>query len=321
MILSKQRARAVLAGLAALFTVGLLGCSGHAPRSGPEPPVPPATLKRLPAGVFYMLAGRPNMYSANIWEVTSTAGEVQLTHNRASFGVSWFSASRAGIVMADASNGADELAKLTAHGPQWLPVGHARQPEIGGQAPAIAPDGEITYVVPPANYGPAHNYFAVWVTSSFSERGRIIYKQPDTVVGESFGPQDQIAVMNRPYFPPIHGKHAHLLIISPDGKVKVLYTPFWSLAEVVWQPNAIALAVASVAHQTELIYRGGRRQMLPRGWLPLSWSPAGSQLLVQHGALLGLWSPSASNRVDVLGKTSRHFTVLNVDWLASRAPL
>lgn len=102
---------------------------------------------------------------------------------------------------------------------------------------------------------------------------------------------------------------------------KIMYTSFWSLAEVVWQPNAIALAVASVTHQTELIYRSGRRQMLPRGWLPLSWSPAGNQLLVQHGALLGLRSVPTPHQVAVLGKTSRDFTVLNVDWLANRAPL
>lgn len=61
--------------------------------------------------------------------------------------------------------------------------------------------------------------------------------------------------------------------------------------------------------------------MLPRGWLPLSWNPAGNQLLVQRGALLGLWSGRAPYHVAVLGKTSRHFTVLNVYWLANRAPL
>jgi len=307
--------------LVALFAVALTGCSGHGPQSGLGLPVPVETLNRLPAGVFYLLAGRQNIYSANIWEVTPAGREVQLTHNRVGLGVSWFSASPAGIVMADASNGADELAKLTAHGPQWLPVGQAREPEIGGQAPAIDPSGQITYVVPPANYGPAHNYYAVWVAPSFLERGRILYKQRDTLVGEAFGPYGQIAVMNRPYSPPLRGRRAHLLMISPDGKTKIVNTPFWSLAEVIWQPNAVALAVASVAHRTELIFPSGRRQMLPRGWLPLSWSPRGSRLLVQHGRLLGLWSAGAPNRVAVLGETSRQFAVLNVDWLASRAPL
>src|SRR5579859_7379916 len=163
MIFAKVRVRTALAAISALLTAGLLGCSGYAPQNGPGPPVPAPTLRRLPAGIFYVLAGRPNIYSANIWEITRSGQQVQLTHNRVGYGVSWFSASRAGVVMADASNGADELARLTAHGAQWLPAGHTRQPEIGGQTPQIADDGEITYIVPPANYGPAHNDNAVWV--------------------------------------------------------------------------------------------------------------------------------------------------------------
>jgi hypothetical protein len=66
---------------------------------------------------------------------------------------------------------------------------------------------------------------------------------------------------------------------------------------------------------------GGRTRMLPRGWQPLAWSQAGSKLLVQHGLLLGLWSAAAPRGIIVLGQTSRHFTVLNGDWLAGRAPL
>jgi hypothetical protein len=321
MIFAKALVRTALAAMPALLTAGLVGCSGHAPRSVTGLPVPPATLNRLPAGVFYMLAGRPNVYSANIWEVMPSGREVQLTHNRVGFGVSWFSASHIGIVMADASNGADELARLTAHGPQWLPAGYASQPEIGGQSPQISDDGTIAYVVSPSNSGPAHNDNAVWLTPSFSARGRIVYKQSGELGGEGFGPGGQLAVMNRPYFPPLAGRHAHLLIISPGDKVKIVYTQFGSLAEVIWQPNAIALAVGSVARRTELIYPSGRRQMLPPGWQPLSWSPTGDELLVQHGVLLGLWSAHAPSRIAVLGKTSRQFAVLNVDWLSSRARL
>jgi|HubBroStandDraft_1064217.scaffolds.fasta_scaffold06963_5 hypothetical protein len=313
----------VLAGLSALLIAVSAGCSGSRPSSqgGPGPPVPAATLHRLPAGVFYFLAGWPNIYSANVWEVTPAGREVQLTHNQEGFGVSWFSASHAGIVMADASTGADELARLTTHGAQWLPAGHTRQPEIGGSAPQIASNGAITYVVPPANYGPAHNDNALWVTSSFSSRGRIIYKQRDDLAGEAFGPGGQIAVMNRPGDPPFPGIHAHLLIISPAGLVKTVPTPFWSLATVIWQPNAVALAVSSVTNQIELIYPGGRTELLQRGWQPLSWDPAGNELLVQRGLLLGLWSVAAPRAMTVLGKTNRQFAVLNVDWLAGRAPL
>jgi hypothetical protein len=223
--------------------------------------------------------------------------------------------------MADSSTGADELARLTRHGAQWLPAGHARQPEIGGSAPQILNDGEITYVVPPANYGPAHNYNAIWVTSSFASRGHIIYKQLTDLGGEAFGPDGQIAALNRPGDPPYPGEHAYLLVISRNGTVRHMLTPFWSLATVIWQPNAVAIAVSSVTNRTELIYPGGRTRMLPPGWQPLSWSPAGNKLLVQHGALLGLWSADLPAAITVLGKTSRQFAVLNVDWLAGRAAL
>jgi hypothetical protein len=313
----------VLAGLLVLLMAGSAGCSGSrsAHQGGPGVPVPAATVHRLPAGVFYLLAGAPNIYSANVWEITPSGHQIQLTHNRAGFGVSWFSASRAGIVMADASGGADELARLTARGPQWLPAGHAGQPQIGGSAPQITGNGEITYVVPPANHGPAHNDNAIWVTPSFAAPGHIIYKQRSDLGGEAFGPRGQIAVLNRPGDPPYPGKHAHLLVISPAGPVRTVPTPFWSLATVIWQPDAAAMAVSSVTNRTELIYPGRRTRLLPRGWQPLTWNPAGNRLLVQHGLLLGLWSAAAPRAIIVLGQTSRHFTVLNVDWLTGRAPL
>ncbi len=197
----------------------------------------------------------------------------------------------------------------------------AKQPQIHGQAPAIAEDGEITYSVPPANSGPAHTDNTVWVTPSFSAPGHIIYKQAGDLGGESFGPGGQIAVMDRPYDPPLHGRHAHILIISPGGGVKLVHTPFWQLAQVTWQADAIALAVGSVSRRTELIYHGDAREMLPRGWQSLSWSPAGTELLLRKGVLLGIWSVSAPHRITVLGRTNRQFAVLNVAWLANRAPL
>ncbi len=318
MIPTKAR---VATALAALLAAGLVGCSGHAPQSGPGLPIPARTKDRLPEGVFYVLAGWPNPYSANVWEVTASGREIQLTHNRVGYGISDFAASRAGIVMSDASNGVDELARLTSHGPQWLPAGRAHQPEIGGEGPAITDGGAISYVVPPANYGPAHNDFAVWATGSFTSRGRIVYKQADTLGGEGFGPGGQIAVMDRPSFPPIHGRPAHVLIISPSGKVRTVDTPFAEIDGVVWQPNAVALAVSAVSGTTQLIFSDGQRQLLPEGWQPLTWNPAGDELLAQRDNMLGLWYSRTPRHITPIGVTNRNFTVLNIEWLRRRAPL
>src|SRR6266700_3455634 len=57
-------------------------------------PVPLNVARRLPAGVFYLLVG-PNDTSTNLWQVTNTGCERQLTHNRRGYGVSDFGATRA----------------------------------------------------------------------------------------------------------------------------------------------------------------------------------------------------------------------------------
>lgn len=67
-------------------------------------PMSPAMAKRLPAGTFYLLAG-PDNISSNIWEVTSTGKEAQLTHNDRNFGISNFGGSTAGVVMGDGPAG------------------------------------------------------------------------------------------------------------------------------------------------------------------------------------------------------------------------
>src|SRR5215813_6151240 len=97
------------------------GC--HA-RPGGRPasaPLPLNVARRLPAGVFYFLAG-PNDDSLNLWQVTNSGCERQLTHIRG-FGVSDFGASRAGVILSEAPTGVDQLARLGPHGPVPLPDG------------------------------------------------------------------------------------------------------------------------------------------------------------------------------------------------------
>lgn len=97
-------ARAVV-GLVMLVAVGCAGSGTaassprvagcHALRAGqPAPgPVPRKVARRLPTGVFYVLAG-PNPDSTNLWQITNSGCERQLTHNRRGFGVSDFGASQ-----------------------------------------------------------------------------------------------------------------------------------------------------------------------------------------------------------------------------------
>lgn len=108
------------------------GTSSQVPAARSELlPLPRSVARRLPAGVFYLLAG-PNPASYNLWEVSDTGAESQLTHNSRNFGISAFGASSAGIIMADSASGLDKLARLTLRGVRYLKDGT-------GSAPAINP--------------------------------------------------------------------------------------------------------------------------------------------------------------------------------------
>jgi hypothetical protein len=112
-------------------------------------PIPPAALKSLPAGVFYLLAGgHPN--DTNVWEVSSAGVEEQLTRNPPGFEIDGMAASASGLIVADSLQGIDQLARLTSQGPDWLLTTHRPGQQIAGQAPDIRPDGGITYLLPRA---------------------------------------------------------------------------------------------------------------------------------------------------------------------------
>ena len=114
----------------AIAPVFLAGCSGvsvatndpsasHMVTSSVGLPMARALAKRLPAGVFYILAGS-DAASYNLWEVSNNGQEIRLTHNGSGLGISTFDASTAGIVMADAASKYDEIARLTPKGAIFL---------------------------------------------------------------------------------------------------------------------------------------------------------------------------------------------------------
>jgi hypothetical protein len=58
------------------------------------------SLKDLPSGVFYLLAG-PHMNDLNVWEVSSAGVQEQLTHNAPGYEIDGMAASSKGVVLAD----------------------------------------------------------------------------------------------------------------------------------------------------------------------------------------------------------------------------
>lgn len=286
---------------------------GNPPRAGNSLPLPEATARRLPAGVFYLLAG-PNPLSCNVWEVSRSGKETELTHNRPNFGISSFGASRAGIVMADASTGADELVRLTAHGIVPLPGQH-----LG--SPAINRRGEIAAVRPPGGTG-TKAYFYLVVKKSFSAQPQRTYRQHTPLGGLAWGPHSSAATLSSPHPPGTTGPNAKLLVVGPSGHVRVLKTGFTNLSEVVWNERTPLLAVANWQGAGEIISLTGVRHKLPTGWWPAAWDAAGTRLLVRKNGSpgrLGLWSSQHPARVRIIGSVNSHKVISQVAWLASKS--
>jgi hypothetical protein len=283
--------------------------------AGSSLPLPVATARRLPPGVFYLLSG-PNPLSGNLWEVSSSGHEIQLTYNRANFGISSFGATRAGIVMADASSGVDELVQLTSHGIVPLPGNHVASPVVND-------DGEIAAVRPPGNIGPKV-YFDLVIKKSFNARPHTIYRQHASLGGLAWGPGGSVGVLSSSHPPGTRGPDSSLLIVDHSGSAHRLSTDFTQLSEVVWGERAPAVAVAHWNGAGEVVFLNGTRKRLPSGWWPVAWNATGTQLLVRttgNPGTLGVWSLKNPAQVTRIGDMNQHMMITEAAWLRSKASL
>lgn len=282
-------------------------------------PLPTSTRRGLPAGVFYLLAGR-GLASLNLWQVTAGGRERQLTHDRRGFGIDAFDASAGGIILADGSSSGDDLARLTPRGPSMLHKTGAGLSPLRGSSPDIRNDGSIGYVTPPADPGSrTGSYFEIWTRRSFDGHGSILLRQRHPLAGPVFGPHQQIAVEG---WRGPGGQRKPSVLIYSRGGVRQLPTGINAIPSLVaWGQQAPALALAYPSHPAELLFLDGRHQALPPGWQPLAWSPNGTHLLMQCARALGIWSVSAPGRVTRIGTVTPGLQILQADWLARKAPL
>ena len=281
-------------------------------------PLPGGTAAKLPAGAYYLLAGR-TLRGLNVWEVGPGRAVTQLTHNHPGRGIDALAASSAGIILADAADGTDRMARWTRHGPAWLR--HRRHgPYIHGSSPDIGGNGTVGYVTPPSGSG-AHRdaQFSIWTQPSFSSRARIVYRQRRPLDGPVFGPHGQIAIEG--WTGPQGGRRPSVLIYQ-HGQVTTLSTGVSAIPSLVaWGHRAPALAVAFPADRAELLFPDGTRRPLPSGWQPLAWNPSGTQLLMQSNTALGIWSAGSPARVRTVGLITPGMQILQVVWLAHKAPM
>jgi hypothetical protein len=281
-------------------------------------PLPAGTADKLPAGAYYLLAGR-SLSSLNVWEVGPDGALTQLTHNPPGHGVDALAASGAGIVVGDAAGGTDRLARWTRHGPSWLRHSY-RGPFIYGSSPDISAHGTLGYVTPPTGSG-AHRdaNFTIWTQPTFTSRAAVVYRQRRPLDGPVFGPHGQIAIEG--WTGPQDSRRPGVLIYR-HGDVTTLATGVSAIPSLLaWGHRAPALAVAFPANRAELLFPDGRRQPLPHGWQPLAWNQAGTQLLMQSATGLGIWSAAAPGRVRTVGIITPQVQILQAVWLASPAPM
>jgi hypothetical protein len=255
--------------------------------------------------VFYLLWG-PVGPLENLWQV-SRAGERQLTHNPRGYEIDSSAASKAGIIVSDALHDEDLLARWTRHGPQWMRPwrGHGRY--MHAAVWDMTADGQILYTPLSEAVGAP---IPIVLEESFSGPVRVIYRQPGFAARAFFGPGGKIALIGS----------ARILIRSPRGALQRLRTGLGTLGRIAWGTQAAALAVAPQSGATRIIFPSGRQEALPAGWLPLSWSPDGTRLLVMSDTTLGVWAPSTA-RISVIGPVNRATQVWQAKWLSAPAHL
>jgi len=179
--------------------------------------------RRLPAGLLYVLAG-PNDTSLNLWQVSNTGCERQLTHNRRGFGVSDFGASRAGVILSDAPTGLDQLARLGPDGPVLLPDGFVST--VG-----IDPAGQVVYIRPPTGPG-RKNVFQMVVKKSYRSAPHVLYRQKASLIVFEWGPNRHIVTIGAADADE-HGP-MRLLEIGPKGQVRVVRTGLPNVGNAHW---------------------------------------------------------------------------------------
>jgi hypothetical protein len=281
------------------------GCRAGQQGSGP---VPREVVRRLPAGVLYLLAG-PDDDSLNLWQVTNSGCQRQLTHVRG-LGVSDFGASRAGVILSEAPTGVDQLARLGSHGPVLLPDGAVST--VG-----IDPAGRVVYIQSPTGPG-RKNVFKVVVKKSFLSAAHVLYQQKASLIVCEWGPKHHIATISAADANE-HGP-MRLLDIGPKGQARVVRTGLPNVGNAHWDKKAPGIAITA-SHLGELIRSDGTRQRLPRGWHPGGWNPAGTKLLVwaTGDKAIGIWDPAAPGHIFRLGALPRNVFFAKIVWLAKPA--
>jgi hypothetical protein len=281
------------------------------------PPVSQAVAGQLGQGVIYLLAG-PDPADENVWAISGRS-ERQLTSGTKNNAITSVGAAGAGIVVSDDRFNADDLAKVTTRGAWWLPTGRPSRLHQGSCA-TISARGQIAFVTVPGAAGyPDSRSFELRDQGSFTSKSVIIDTSRTPLSDPVFGPANQIAFIRQPKISDYYS--TTVIVRSRDGRLRVVKTGFADPDSLVWSANAPDLVVAAWPLKAEAIGSSGRRRLLPAGWFPMAWNPAGTKLLVASKTSIGLWAPDRPGAVRTIGPLSPGVEVAAATWLNRGASL
>jgi hypothetical protein len=310
-----------------LLCVASTGCAGGARTSTAIPardasvsaallPMPVSTARRLPPGIFYVLA-EVSGSDSNIWEVTRAGIEKQVSHGAP---VQEFAISSTGIVAGAVTEFGEVLTRVTTGGMVIVRPHPGSHDEIPAQAIDMSPQGQITYFVPPG-YAGKHTY-RIMFQPSVSKPPRVIFQQRSYTGVPLFGPHGQIAIFAPPGVPLKNQPKPGVLIISPAGHRRALKTGLTALGyPPLWGEHAPALEVPVNKGPYTLYFLNGRREPLPAGWRPETWTPDEKSILLLKGSTLGLWSLSNPGKVNIIGPVSKGVSIVEIHASKRKAPL
>jgi hypothetical protein len=323
--------------MATVLAAAMAGCAGTAPAAGQppargsadhsaavrdvvaaqQPPVSAAVASKLGRGVIYLLAG-PDPAAENVWLIRGRT-ERLLTSGTKNNAISSVGAAAAGVVVSDDRFNADDLARVTTRGAWWLPTGRASRRHQGSCA-TISARGTIAFVTVPRAMGyPDSRNFELRDQDSFTSKSVIIYTSRTPLADPVFGPANQIAFIRQPKIGDYNS--TTVIVRSRDGRLRVVKTGFADPDSLVWSATAPDLVVAAWPLKAEAISSSGRRRLLPAGWFPLAWNPAGTRLLVVSRTSIGLWIPASPGAVRIIGPLNPGVEVGTASWLDRPASL
>lgn len=278
----------VALGVAAVGWSGLSGCDSGSPnKAASAKPTPTGPV--LP-GVVYLVSG-PTLLTGDLWRLRDGKAE-QLTDFEGGR-ISHVTAGSGEVMVAEASSGADQIARL---------MGDRLEPYIQDRVftPALSSDGRLAYSI--YRYTEASGRLpsgsAIMARDLETGAERVAYEIGDgqTLGYPAFGPDGLLAADLNADFP-----NAAVIVIGPDGTVRHRL-PHPGGTQVFWQPGPLPLVTNGEGTSFLWDPATGNQTPVAPGWVPITWSPDGTQLLVAQGQELGRVKPSDPSRVESLGR-------------------